>query len=278
VKKSLSKPFAVFELLRPANCLMAAFAAMLGYWLSAGAIVFPFGVFLAAAATFSICGAGQAINDYYDYEIDRKAKKTRPVPSGRVAPLEARNIAVSLFILGIVLASFVNQSALGVAVVFSVLLFVYSSRLSRLKHFGNAVVALATAFTFVMGATITGNYALVAILASASFFSAWARENAKDLEDFEADRGRKNTLPTFLGKRGARNAAATATIASIAIGILPLALGITDSPAFILLLAFANGVFLAAMFRTGSGKYRQAQRDYKLGMVFALAAFASLLF
>jgi len=278
MEKAVAKSVAIAELLRPLDCVMAGFAAMLGYWLSAGAIAFVPQALLAAVATFLICGAGQAINDYYDLAADLKAKKHRPIPSGRLTAFEARSVAVSLFILGIVVAYYVNTGAFGVAIAFSALLFVYSSKLSGLKYFGNSVVALSTAFTFVMGASVTGNYSFVAILAAASFFSTWAREIAKDLEDFESDKGRKHTLPMLIGKKGAVNAAIISTAASSVVGMLPVLFGIATSVLFIALLTASIAVFLLAVMQLRRAFYKSSQKSYRYGMLVALAAFASLLF
>ena len=277
MNKDLKKAMAIIELLRPLNCFMAGFAALLGYWISAGIISFPPIAFLVAASTFLICGAGQAINDYYDHGVDKKTKKARPIPSGRLTALEAKSIAISLFLLGIAVAYYANQAAFGIAVAFSILLYVYSSRLAGLKYFGNAVVALSNAFVFVMGASITGHYSLVAILATASFFMTWGREITKDLEDYVDDLGKKYTLPMLVGKKGAANAAILSTILAIAIAVIPVAFGLTFSLLFAAILSVSIAVFLNAMVQLLAGKYDASSQSYKAGMLLALAAFASLL-
>lgn len=275
--KIIQKLGAIAQLVRPLNCAMASFATALGYWISAGGIYLPFQVFLAAAATFSVCVAGQAINDYYDADTDRKTRKTRPIPSGRLSALEAKAVAVSLFILGIVLTAFVNESAFGLAIAFSLLLYSYSAHLRKRKYFGNALVSLATAFTYIMGAAITGNYPLVAIVASASFFASWGREIAKDLEDYESDKGRKTTLPMVWGVEGAKKAAASATGFAIFFGVLPILTGLAFGYAFDALIAVAIGLFLVAILQVKRGEYAKAQGTYKTAMICALAAFASTL-
>lgn len=273
----IRKAGAIVELMRPLNCAMAGFGALLGYWLSAGFFALPKAAILVAASTFLICGAGQAINDYYDYAVDKKSKKSRPVPSGRLTAREAQSVAISLFLLGIAVAFYANQAAFGVAVAFSILLYVYSSRLSGLKYFGNAVVALSNAFVFVMGASISGNYSVVAVLAAASFFLTWAREITKDLEDYDADKGKKHTLPMLVGKKGAANAAILSTMVSIAIAAVPFAFGMTDSLLFAAILAISIAVFLRALVQLMAGEFKASQQSFKYGMLLALAAFASLL-
>jgi len=274
---NFSKVGAIVALMRPLNCVMAGFGALLGYWLSIGHFALPAAAVLVAAATFLICGAGQAINDYYDYAVDRKAKKSRPIPSGRLSAREAQSVAISLFLLGIAVAFYANQAAFCVAIAFSILLYVYSSKLAGLKYFGNAVVALSNAFVFVMGASITGNYATVAILASATFFITWAREIAKDLEDYEADKGKKHTLPMLVGKKNAASTAVLSTAVSVAVGLLPLVLGITRSLFFALVLFASIALFGIAVASLQAGKFKESSRYYKYGMLAAMLAFASLL-
>ncbi len=269
---------AIGSVLRPGNCAMAAFATMLGYWISVRYLDFPIGLFFAASSTFAICGAGQAINDYFDRDVDGKSKKSRPIPSGKLQAGEALAIAIALFMLGISLAAYVNASAFGIAVAFSLLLYVYSSRLSGLKYFGNAVVALATAFTYVMGAALSGNYYLVSLLASASFFATWGREIAKDLEDFEADRGKKKTLPMVWGKQRAVTAARYATYVAAALGILPFASGLTNKLAYAILVTGSIVLFTIALDQMTKGKFDKSQRTYKRAMLVALLAYASILF
>jgi len=275
--RDIAKARAIVELMRPLNCAMAGFAALLGYWISIGLVAIPAQAILVAASTFLICGAGQAINDYYDLAVDRKARKARPIPSGRLTASEAQSVALSLFFLGVAVAFYANQAAFGVAVAFSILLYVYSSRLSGLKYFGNAVVALSTAFTFIMGASISGNYAVVAILATASFFATWAREIAKDLEDYGADKGRKHTLPMLVGKKRAASAAIMSTAVSALVALLPLALGITSSILFAAVLFASIAAFCVAIAQLRAGKYFASSKYYKYGMLVALAAFACLI-
>ena len=81
----------VFELIRWANCAMAGSAAVAGTLIAYLAlpetiqvqiIHEPFIVFL---VVFFITGAGNAINDYFDLEIDRVNRPRRPIPSGRMS-------------------------------------------------------------------------------------------------------------------------------------------------------------------------------------------------
>ena len=277
MKKTRDTLEAMISITRPLNCAMAAFATLLGFWLSIGRVLLPFELLLAGASTFFVCAGGQAINDYFDREVDRKSRRTRPIPSGKISAIDARNFAFALFILGCMLAAEVNESAFGMALAFSVMLYAYSSVASKHKYMGNALVALATAFTFILGASLSGLYLLVANVAAASFFATWAREIAKDFEDLKTDKGSKTTLPMAWGKGNARNAAVFATAMAVVFGILPILSGKIQSFPFLALLGVGIGVFLTAVYQLDNKKYSESQKSYKIGMLLVLAAFASTL-
>ena len=58
---------AFWEILRPFNCLMASAAAMIGLALAGG--IEPEPALLIFVIVFLVTGAGNAINDYYDKDI-----------------------------------------------------------------------------------------------------------------------------------------------------------------------------------------------------------------
>jgi 4-hydroxybenzoate polyprenyltransferase len=55
---------------------------------------------LAAALSASYCG-GMCLNDVCDREIDARKRPSRPIPSGRVSPAEARAVAAALLGAGL---------------------------------------------------------------------------------------------------------------------------------------------------------------------------------
>ena len=61
------------ELMRVNNCAMAAIAVLIGYTI----ITFDYSIYvgLAMLSAFLICGGGQAINDVFDFNIDKKINK-----------------------------------------------------------------------------------------------------------------------------------------------------------------------------------------------------------
>ena len=69
------------EILRPNNALMALIAVIL---MAIIGKTYSIEIILGAVSVFIATGAGNTINDYYDYEIDMINKPDRPIPSGKI--------------------------------------------------------------------------------------------------------------------------------------------------------------------------------------------------
>jgi len=271
-KNPLSFPVNPYtELLRPANFALSAAAVWLGYALGAG-LLFDGPVALAMISAAIIGGAGQAINDYFDREVDAKKNKSKPIPSGRASPASVKLFAFTLFFTGLVLAWLVNAAAFAIAVIAVVSLYAYSAFLAKKKWLGNWVVAGNTALLFVFGATITGNYSVVAPLALAALFANIAREIVKDLEDLKADRGFKRTLPLVAGETWAIKAALFALFAACVFASRPALAG---ALLFAGLVALADLAALNAARLTLKKEYRGGQSWLKLAMLAFMVAYAS---
>jgi geranylgeranylglycerol-phosphate geranylgeranyltransferase len=264
-----------FKMLRPLNCTMAAFGAFVGYSLASHAIQGGNGVGFAMLAAFIICGAGMAINDYFDRETDKRLHPNKPIPSGRIPPKTALAFSLVLFALGNAVAiAFLPLASVAIAIAFTFLLMAYSAFLTRAKYLGNFVVASGTAFTLIFGASVLGNYAVAAVLALAALFANLARELIKDLEDLEADRGHKKTLPMIVGI-GPVNALVFAyyllAIILVYVPVVLMAPGL--GPLFAAVVSIANFVFLYSFGETLKHDYARAQALAKGAMFIALLGF-----
>ena len=109
------------ELLRPINSLMAATAVFIGGLVVGGEfVVHMTELHLAIIVTFIITGAGMAINDYFDREIDFLNKRYRPIPSGKISMREAFMSYAMLSFLGIFISSFLGIEEVIIAIFFSI--------------------------------------------------------------------------------------------------------------------------------------------------------------
>ena len=193
---------AFWEILRPFNCMMAA-SQPSSVWPSPAAWNLKL-IALIFFAVFLITGAGNAINDYYDREIDAINRPKRPIPSGRILPGAAFRYSLALFAAGCILAGLVNQICLFVAAFNSILLFFYARNLKATPLAGNISVAFLTGSTFLFGGAAAGAAGLVAnqVPFGLSFLASMSREIAKDIEDMAGDRqGGARTLPILAGER-----------------------------------------------------------------------------
>jgi geranylgeranylglycerol-phosphate geranylgeranyltransferase len=195
--------FGYLELLRPKNCLMAAFAVLIGsfLYLKLDLLLVWTPVAYAMLAAFLITGAGNGINDYFDVQADKVNRPKRPIPSGRVSRKGALAFSIILFVLGISLAALTMVLAFAIAVFNSLLLVVYSWSLQHKTFFGNFTVAYLTGSTFLFGAAAVGNIQLALIFALLAGLATFSREIVKDLEDLEGDRKTFAKEQSFVKKR-----------------------------------------------------------------------------
>ena len=170
----------LLELLRPLNCIMAAFGVFIGHSIALGSIGYSAWMLIAMAVAFIICGAGQAINDVFDSEIDAKIRPGKPIPSKRISRRGALRYSIGLFVVGNLLALLLPVQAFFIAIIFSAILILYSAKMQKLKYVGNWIVALGTAFTLIFGASLLQNYSVVVVLAIAALLANAAREIIKD--------------------------------------------------------------------------------------------------
>jgi len=185
---------------RPANAVVAGIAAIVAYFVATGTLV-P-SVLLLLAVVALVTAAGNAINDYYDAEIDAVNRADRPIPAGLVSRRAALRYAAVLFIAGIAAGLFTNPLCMGFAVFNSLLLVAYGARLKGIPLAGNLAVAYLTGSVFLFGGALAGMPGLVRLapLAVMSFLATMARELLKDAEDVEGDAaGGASTLPLRIG-------------------------------------------------------------------------------
>jgi len=265
------KTKAYLELSRVGNSLMAGIAILIGFYLSNGTNAFT--AFFATLSGMFICSAGQAINDYFDAEIDAKTSKHRPIPSGRIEKRKAVFYAMWLFFFGILGAFFINIATLVIAVIFAILLIAYPMFTNKVKYIGNFVVAGGTAITFIYGAAATGFIpSIVVFLAATAFFSNLAREITKDVEDIKKDKGSKRTLPMVLNAKTAKFFVVIYYALAIIGGLSAYTLfGLNNY--FLAFILLSSAVFIYSALLLFKNYNQKSQRISKIGMLLSLIAF-----
>lgn len=190
---------AYLEILRPGNALMAVIAIFLMMIISGNFTLSPF---LAAFVVFAVTGAGNAINDYFDYKIDAVNKPERPIPSRRISRKNAGIYSLSLFAVGIIIAFFISILLGIIALLSSFLMIYYAHSLKRKIIVGNLSISFLTGLCFVFGGIAVDEILTSIFLGFYAFLMTMAREIVKDMEDREGDKqeGAK-TLPIIYGMK-----------------------------------------------------------------------------
>ena len=210
---------AYLEILRPGNAVMAVIAVLLVMLISGS---FTVDAFLACFVVLVVTGGGNVVNDYFDYKIDAINKPERPIPSGRISRKTAGIYSLCLFIVGIIVAFYINY-LLGIIALFSSLLMIYYAYDLKIRVLiGNFVISFLTGLCFVFGGIAVGEIVTSIYLGVYAFLMTMAREIVKDMEDVGGDKkeGAK-TFPIIYGmKSSSILAASLMVIASITSPVL----------------------------------------------------------
>lgn len=263
------------KLTRPANCVMAGTAAVLAAVISAGQLEPTAAVAYAFIAVLLMMGGGNAVNDYYDYELDRVKKSKRPIASGRIHRDDGLRFAMLLLLAGIAVSWLINVHCFVIAAFASVMLIVYN-KVKRSLSSSSLVIGGLVALLFVYGGLAVGLSAAAVFVGVIAGLSTVAREVTKDIEDMEEDEGEKKTLPLSLGERKSSLLAAVLLVACIALSLHPV-LTLSFNSYYLAAIFVVDSIFLYSGLRLiyNPEKYASdVQRLEKLGMAAALAAFA----
>jgi geranylgeranylglycerol-phosphate geranylgeranyltransferase len=231
----MSRVVGFIRLLRPINGLMMGLAVIVGASLAL-AETFSTNValtlLLGFTTAFTLTGASMAINDYYDYDIDKINVPHRPLPSGTVKRRESIIFALILILVGITASAFVNPPSLMPILIATISLAVsvtYATKGKRTGLPGNFLVSACVAIPFIYGSFIVGQgFSLKVLLFSAlAFLSNTGREVAKGIVDDEGDKARKmRTIMVIYGSKVASVVSSFFFFSAVFLSLVPWLLGI----------------------------------------------------
>jgi geranylgeranylglycerol-phosphate geranylgeranyltransferase len=268
----MTQPRGLLALTRPGNAVAAGVLTFIGAFVTGG-VSAPQPTALAIVATVLATGGGNAINDYFDREIDAVNRPDRPIPRGAVSPHGALAFSGLLFAVAVALTLLLPRLAIGIAVVNLVALVAYTEVFKGLPGVGNALVAALTGSTFLYGgAAVGGNLTPVVVLFVLAASATMAREIVKDVEDVAGDREEGlRTLPIVLGERRAVAVAAGFVAAAVLASPVPYLRGIFGVP-YLLVLVPAVAGMAAGIYRAVDAP-ATGQRWLKAAMFVAAVAF-----
>jgi geranylgeranylglycerol-phosphate geranylgeranyltransferase len=271
----------ILELIRYKNCSMAGLAAVIGaaiaYSASPGELVWMGLIFI---TVFVITGAGNAINDYFDANIDAINRPDRPIPSGRISRRAAYNFSIVLFASGILISYFIGSPdsthiPFWIAIFNSFLLFFYAAFLKRKVFVGNLSVSYLTGSTFLFGGAAYGGKGIqvTLILCFLSMLATFGREIVKTIEDIEGDKlDGASTLPIWIGETRAAYVACAFGLLAVFLSPLPYYMGLFNEY-YLVVVGIADIVFLYAMVQILRRNPAVSSKYFKVAMFLAMLAF-----
>lgn len=202
-------PAAALELLKPITWFAPMWAFACGI-VSSGIAAGPRWPAILAGCLLAgpmVCGTSQAVNDWYDREVDAINEPARPIPSGRIPGRWGLYIALAWTALSILVATALGPWGFGAALAGLALAWAYSAPPFRLKRngwWGNAAVAACyEGLPWLTGAAVmSAAMPDGRILAVAGLYSLGAH-GIMTLNDFKSVEGDRRTgiasLPVQLG-------------------------------------------------------------------------------
>ena len=169
-----------------------------------------------------ISGSGAfAINDYFDYEIDKiNERKDRPIVSGLISRKTALITAIISIILVILLSTLLNFVSLILIYINILIYYLYSVVLKKHLFIKNILIALSYLSTIFLGALIIDSHLepLIIYFAIMGFIVGLANEIMFDIADVKGDKEKGiKTIPTEFG---VKRAAEISTILYVIIMVL----------------------------------------------------------
>ncbi|MBN2279801.1 MAG: geranylgeranylglycerol-phosphate geranylgeranyltransferase [Candidatus Marinimicrobia bacterium] len=272
----ISKGSAFFKILRPLNIFQSAVAVIITATLFAN--IPPLSIILLGIfVTASFLGGGNAINDYFDAEIDQINRPGRPIPSGRLTKQEVMLFSALSFSAGIMafipIATTISTLIL---VINLVLLILYTPMLKPTAFWGNLTVSYLLGSTFLFSAEIFGELQKGTIPAILAFLFNLARELIKDMEDLEGDRkNHLRTLPIMIGPESSKKISALFIVIILAFCFVPYSLQIYG---LWYLLAVIFSVEIPLLFVLYLLRISNEKRDYsRISNIMKILVFCGLI-
>jgi chlorophyll/bacteriochlorophyll a synthase len=176
-----------------------------------------------------VCGTSQAVNDWFDREVDAVNEPGRPIPSGRLPGRTALGVALGGTLLSLAVALVLGGWVLAATLLGLALAWAYSAPPLRLKRdgwSGNTAVAVSYEGLawFTGAAIVTNGFPDAEIVLVAALYSLGAH-GIMTLNDFKSVEGDRRmgirSIPVQLGEvRAARLACWVMTLPQVAVVLL----------------------------------------------------------
>lgn len=273
----VKKITAIIKIIRPLNCLIIFISTIAAGIISQSNDIIGYLLVIAAIAAVLTGAAGNVINDYFDYEIDKINRPDRVLPSGLLSKNQALVLYFVLVFISFCIGLYLNIESYSILVFSNVVLLIYSLKLKKVMLAGNVTVAFFTGLTFIYGAAVVNNVMCGIIPAFFAFFINLVREIIKDIEDIDGDvKQNIYTFPYLYGENKSNILILSLIILLIIITIIPFYLGLYKIEFFIIVMAVVNPllVYTSKLIydNKDTKKYNKASKLLKFTMVIGLIA------
>jgi len=265
---------ACLDLTRPGNAISAGLLAFTGAFVAGGVTTAPTAVVAAVVATITATGGGNAINDYFDREIDAINQPERPIPRGDISARGGLWYSLGLFGVATGAALTLPMAAIVIALFNFVSLVAYTELFKGLPGVGNVLVGYLTGSTFLYGGAAVDEPFGAVVLFGLAAVATLTREIVKDIEDIDGDREEGlRTLPIVIGERRALFVGVAVMVLAVAASGWPYITG-TFGVVYLAVVIPADLVMLGATIQSFSDP-RAGQQWLKRGMLLAAVAFVA---
>ena len=278
-----------WRLLKPRVMSLVVFTALIGL------VVAPIGVHPVVAFASILCiavgaGASGALNMWWDADIDAVMARTRsrPVPSGRIAPNEALGFGLGLSVISVaMLAVFANFLAAGL-LAFTIFFYavIYTMWLKRSTPQNIVIGGAAGAFPPMIGwAVATGGVSVESILMFGVIF-LWTPPHFWALALFRNDDYREAGVPMLPVAAGDAATRSQIWLYSIALAFIAFSPAFTQigGPVYLAAAIWFNTAFLTAAWRVArrdaasaeADRHRAEKKLFGVSIVYLFALFCAL--
>ncbi|MCL6522046.1 MAG: heme o synthase [Firmicutes bacterium] len=230
-------------------------------------------------------GGANAVNMWYDRDIDRVMARTRnrPVPSGRLGAEQALAFGVLLGALAFALMAWrVGWLAAGLTLAgYLYYVFIYTMWLKRRTPQNIVIGGGAGAFPPLVGwAAVTGSLALPAMLMFLVIF-LWTPPHFWSLSLYKQEDYRRAGIPMMPVARGERRTKAESLFYTLALVAASLAMARTGTvgPLYTVVAAVLGALFVALhvpLWRESSPEAPWARKTFRYSLVYLTLLFAAL--
>ncbi|MCK9483650.1 MAG: geranylgeranylglycerol-phosphate geranylgeranyltransferase [Candidatus Marinimicrobia bacterium] len=223
----MKKVIAFIRIMRPLNLIQGGIAILVSMSLADQLPVW-WKVLVAIFVVWCYTGAGNALNDYYDAEIDRINRPTRPIPAGLIRTRQALVFSGLLFGLGtLAIIPIISFQVVIITIAALFLLISYTPLFKPRPLWGNLVVSTTLGLTFLFGSAVFGDIGPGIVPGLLAFSFNFIREIVKDMQDIRGDRALgARTFPLVYGAYAARLLVIGATLLLVIGAPIPYFMGI----------------------------------------------------